>query len=211
LPTLEIGPLAGEMIVAVILSAGESSRMGRPKALLPIEGVPFIERIVIALRSTRVGKILVVLGHEAPAMRQKIHNLPVEIVLNPDYKKGQLSSLVAAINAIQVDQQGEEVDGILVHLVDHPFISVSFVNLLIERFYATKKLIVVPIYRGQRGHPVIFSRLLFPELVATPLAEGAKAVVHAHRNDTLEIESEEEGVIIDIDTPEEYQKHLKDA
>jgi molybdenum cofactor cytidylyltransferase len=197
------------MIVAVILSAGESSRMGQPKALLPIDGVRFIERIVTALRLTRVGKILVVLGHNAQEMQQKISDLPVEVVINPDYKEGQLSSLAAAIRSIEAGNDAEQVDGILVHLVDHPYISATLVNLMIESFYETKKLIVVPRYRDRRGHPVVFARALFGELLATPFDRGAKPVVHGHRDDTLEIETDNEGVLIDIDTPDEYRRHVK--
>jgi molybdenum cofactor cytidylyltransferase len=197
------------MIVAVILSAGESSRMGRPKALLPIDGVRFIEKIVTALKATRVGQIVVVLGHNAAELRQKITDLPVDLVINPDYKRGQLTSLVAAIRNIETGKDAERVDGILVHLVDHPYINADLVNLMIERFYETKKLIVVPRYQNRRGHPVIFSRALFGELVAAPLDRGAKAVVHAHRDDTLEIDTNDEGSIIDIDTPEEYRRHVE--
>lgn len=197
------------MISAVILSAGESSRMGRPKALLPIDGVRFIERIVATLKSTRVDEIIAVLGHNAEEMRQKVSDLPVKIVVNPDYKQGQLSSLIAAIRSIESGENHHRVDAILVHLVDHPYINVDLVNLMIDRFYETKQLIVVPRYRGRRGHPVIFSRALFTELLAAPLDQGAKTVVHAHRDQTLEIDTEDEGVAIDIDTPEEYRKHIK--
>jgi molybdenum cofactor cytidylyltransferase len=197
------------MIVAAILSAGESSRMGRPKALLPIDGVRFIEKIVTSLRLTRVGKIVVVLGHNAQEMQQKISDLPVEIVINPDYKQGQLSSLAAAIRSIEAGNDAERVDGLLVHLVDHPYINSALVNLMIDRFYETGKLIVVPRYRDRRGHPVIFSKALFGELLATPLDRGAKAVVHDHCDDTLEIDTNDEGAIIDIDTPEEYRRHVK--
>jgi molybdenum cofactor cytidylyltransferase len=196
------------MIVAVVLSAGESSRMGRPKALLPIEGVRFIERIIATLQSTRVGKIVVVLGHNAEEMRQKIADLPVELVINPDYKQGQLSSLLAAIRSIESSRDAQSVDGILLHLVDHPFIGAELVNLMIERFYKTGKLIVLPRYRERRGHPVLFSKMLFAELLATPVDQGAKAVVHAHRQETLEVVTEDEGVTIDIDTPEEYRRHV---
>jgi molybdenum cofactor cytidylyltransferase len=199
------------MIVAVILAAGESSRMGRPKALLLIEGVRFIERIVNALKSTHVGRIVVVLGHHAEEMRQKIADLPVEVVINPDYQRGQLSSLVAAIRSLDSSHTPEKIDGILVHLVDHPYLSPALVNSMIDRFYETKKLIVAPRYRGRRGHPVIFSRSLFSELLNTPLDQGAKAVVHAHRKDTLEIDTEDEGVTIDIDTPEEYRQLVKET
>jgi molybdenum cofactor cytidylyltransferase len=197
------------MISAVILSAGESSRMGRPKALLPIDGVRFIERIVATLKSTRVDEIIAVLGHNAEEMRQKVSDLPVKIVVNPDYKQGQLSSLIAAIRSIESGENHHRVDAILVHLVDHPYINVDLVNLMIDRFSETKQLIVVPRYRGRRGHPVIFSRALFAELLAAPLDQGAKTVVHAHRDQTLEIDTEDEGVTIDVDTPDEYRKHIK--
>ena len=197
------------MIIAVILSAGESSRMGRPKALLPIDGVRFIERIVATLKSTRVDEIITVLGHNAEEMRQKVSDLPVKIVVNQDYKQGQLSSLIAAIRSIESGENHHRVDAILVHLVDHPYINVDLVNLMIDRFYETKQLIVVPRYRGRRGHPVIFSRALFAELLAAPLDQGAKTVVHAHRDQMLEIDTEDEGVTIDIDTPKEYRKHIK--
>jgi molybdenum cofactor cytidylyltransferase len=196
------------MIVAVVLSAGESSRMGRPKALLPIEGVRFIERIVTTLQSTRVEKIVVVLGHNAEEMRRKIADLPVEVVVNPDYKQGQLSSLLAAIRAIEASRDAPSVEGILVHLVDHPFIEAALVNLMIERFYETRKWIVVPRYRDRRGHPVLFSKMLFAEFLRTPVEQGAKAVVHAHRQETLEVVTEDSGVTIDIDTPEEYRRHV---
>jgi molybdenum cofactor cytidylyltransferase len=197
------------MIVAVILSAGESSRMGRPKALLPVDGVRFIEKIVTALRSTRVGEIIAVLGHNAEEMREKINDLPVKIVVNPEYKQGQLSSLITAIRSIQSGENSQSVDGILVHLVDHPYINAKLVDLMIDRFEQTKKLIVVPRHQGRRGHPVIFSRALFPELLAAPVDQGAKTVVHAHRDQTLEIDTNDAGVTIDIDTPDEYQKHVK--
>jgi molybdenum cofactor cytidylyltransferase len=197
------------MIVAVILSAGESSRMGRPKALLPIDGVRFIEKIVTTLKLTRVRKIIVVLGHNAEEMRQKMADLPIEIVVNPDYKLGQLSSLSAALRHIESADDAANVDGILVHLVDHPYISAELVTLMIDRFYQSKKLIVVPRYGERRGHPVIFSRSIFPELLAAPPEEGAKIVVHAHRSETLELVTEDKGVTIDIDTPEEYRKHVE--
>jgi molybdenum cofactor cytidylyltransferase len=197
------------MIVAVILSAGESSRMGRPKALLPIDGVRFIEKIVTTLKATSVGQIVVVLGHNVNELRRTMSDLPVDLVINPDYKRGQLTSLLAAIRGIEAGKDAEHVDGILVHLVDHPYIKADLVNLMIERFYETERLIVVPRYRDRRGHPVIFSRALFGELLAAPLDRGAKAVVHAHRDDTLEIDTNDEGAIIDIDTPEEYRHHVK--
>jgi molybdenum cofactor cytidylyltransferase len=194
------------MIVAVVLSGGESRRMGSPKALLTLDGRTFIERIVSALQSTPVERIVVVLGYHAKEIGPKIRHLPVAVVINDDYRKGQLSSLVAAIRSLG---QAEGVDGILVHLVDHPFLSPALVNEMIEKFYESKKLIVVPRYRDRRGHPVIFSRKLFPELLGAPLDQGAKTVVHAHRDETLEIGVEDEGVIIDIDTRDQYLEQVE--
>jgi molybdenum cofactor cytidylyltransferase len=196
------------MIVAIVLSGGESSRMGRPKALLPIGGKIFIEQIVEALKATKVGKIVVVLGHNAAAIQERIRQLPITVVVNKDYASGQLSSLLAAIRFLEKEKGWRKIDGILVHLVDHPFLSPDLVNLMIDRFYESKKLIVVPHYKGKRGHPVIFSSHLFPELLSTSLDQGAKAVVHAHRDETLEIDTEDAGVTVDIDTPEEYRQHI---
>ena len=194
------------MIVAVILSAGESSRMGRPKALLPIAGQTFIERIVATLKETPVGKVLVVLGHNAEEMKRQIEPLPVEVLVNPDYRRGQLSSLQAALRRLETEP---DCDGVLVHLVDHPYIDARLVATMIERFYQSGMLIIVPRHGGKRGHPVIFSRKLFAELLAAPMDEGAKAVVNAHRAETLEIDTGDEGVTVDIDTPELYRRHVK--
>jgi molybdenum cofactor cytidylyltransferase len=193
------------MIVAVILSAGESSRMGKPKALLPVGDDMFVEKIVSAFKKTEVAKILVVLGRHVDEIRPAIARLPVQIVVNTDYKRGQLSSLQTAIRFLE----GEDVEAILVHLVDHPFVNPELVDQMVQSFRASNALIVVPRYKGRRGHPVLFSRELFPELLAASLQVGAKEVVHAHRSETLEIETTEEGITIDIDTPEEYRRHVE--
>jgi len=194
------------MIFAVVLSAGESSRMGRPKALLPIEGQTFIEKIVGALKQSTVGKVIVVLGHNAEEMRARIAHLPAEILVNSNYKSGQLSSLQTAVRRLESEA---DCDALLVHLVDHPYIDPALVDEMIRRFYESKKLIVVPCRQGRRGHPVIFARELFAELLDAPLDQGAKAVVNAHRDETLEIETDQEGIAVDIDTPDLYRQHVK--
>ena len=194
------------MIVGVVLSAGESSRMGRPKALLPIDGQTFIERIVGALKQGGIERIIVVLGFNADALRQQISHLPVEILVNPDHKLGQLSSLQVAVRHLQAAQ---DCDGVMIHLVDHPYIDPKLVSLMLQRFDESKFSIVVPRHQGKRGHPVIFSRALFYDLLEAPLDQGAKAVVNAHRPDTLEIDTEDVGITLDIDTPELYRQHVK--
>ena len=194
------------MIFGVVLSAGESSRMGRPKALLPIDGQTFIERIVGALKRGGIERIVVVLGFNADALRQQISHLPVEILVNPDHKLGQLSSLQVAVRHLQA---APDCDGVMIHLVDHPYIDPRLVRLMLQRFEESKCSIVVPRHQSKRGHPVIFSRALFDELLGAPLDQGTKAVVNAHRQDTLEIETEDVGITLDIDTPELYRQHVK--
>jgi len=194
------------MIVAVVLSAGESSRMGRPKALLPIDSQTFIEKIVGALKQSGIERVVVVLGFHADELRLQVGHLPVEIVVNPDYKQGQLSSLQAAIRHLQTTGS---CDGMLVHLVDHPYIDSKLVRLMIDRFGDSDNMIVVPRHQGKRGHPVIFSKKLFQELLDAPIDQGAKAVVNAHRGETLEIDTDDAGITLDIDTPELYRQHVK--
>ncbi|HWP24473.1 MAG TPA: nucleotidyltransferase family protein [Candidatus Binatia bacterium] len=194
------------MIVAVVLSAGESSRMGRPKALLPIDGQTFIERIVGALKAGGLERIVIVLGFNAEAIRPQVEPLPVEILINENYQQGQLSSLQTALRRIKDDVNCE---AILVHLVDHPYLSAALVRRMIESYAASKKTIIIPKYQGKRGHPVIFDRALFGELLAAPPDQGAKAVVDAHRSEALEIDTDDRGVTLDIDTPELYQRHVQ--
>ena len=194
------------MIFAVVLSAGESSRMGRPKALLPIDGQTFIERIVTALKQSGIERVIVVLGFNAEEMRREIEHLPVEILVNQDYQQGQLSSLQTALRRLNGEK---DCDAILVHLVDHPYLSAAVVNRMIDRYRGSKNSIVIPKFQGKRGHPVLFDRSLFAELLAAPLDQGAKAVVNAHRDQTLEIDTEDIGVTLDIDTPELYRQHVK--
>jgi molybdenum cofactor cytidylyltransferase len=182
--------------------------MGRPKAFLRFQGTTFIESIVGALRQSRVGEIIVVLGHNAEEMKARVEHLPVTIVINRDYKSGQLSSLQAAIRHLAAS--AHTVDAILVHLVDHPYLNSALVDRMIESFYAAHKLIVLPRHQTRRGHPVIFSASLFDELLQAPVDQGAKAVVNGHRADTLELDTDDAGIAIDIDTPEEYRQHVKE-
>jgi len=180
--------------------------MGRAKALLPIEGKTFIERIVGALKHGGIERIVVVLGFNAEEIRRQIVDLPVEVLVNPDYKLGQLSSLHVAVRHLQAIK---DCSGMMVHLVDHPYIDSKLVSVMLERFDDSTYSIVVPRHQGKRGHPVIFSRDLFDELLGAPLDQGAKAVVNAHRDATLEIDVQDAGITLDIDTPELYRQHVK--
>ena len=188
-------------IAGVILAAGESSRMGRDKALLPLGNHTFIDHIAAVLDG-EVDPLLAVLGYHAAEIQQQAQ-LPrsCRVLLNPDYRSGQLSSLKVAVRALA----NEPVGGALVCLVDHPAVSKTVVHALFERFQKTNAAILVPTFQGRRGHPVLFASRLFAELEAAPLDEGARAVVHRHADDVELVPVNEEGILWDVDRPDDYQ------
>ena len=167
------------MLAAVILAAGESRRMGSPKALLPHQGRPFLRHLLDITRHPKIGLTRVVLGANAEEILSRLELDPAIVVINENWTEGQLSSIHAALRSLPAGAT----DGMVLCLVDHPLISANLINELIEQFYATGKPIVVPMYQGRRGHPVIFSSTLYAELLAAPLDIGARAVVRAHARD----------------------------
>ncbi len=189
------------MLAAVILSGGESRRMGSPKALLPYQGRPFLEHLLEVSAHPKIGVRRIVLGaHAGPILKAlKIH--AEEVVINEEWEKGQLSSIHAALRSLPPGTEG-----MLLCLVDHPLVSAALVNDLIERFYATQKVIVLPTYNGKRGHPIIFSSRLYEELLAAPMDIGARAVVWAHGNEIEEVPTNEEGTVLNLNDPEALKK-----
>ncbi len=193
------------MIAAIILAAGESKRMRVPKALLKIGEKTFVQHLNdVFSASPQVQKIVVVLGAEHRKILKEMQWFKGVTTLNTDFKKGQLSSIITGINAIKKDKA----DGAFISPVDHPLISTQLIDTMIQTFYETRKLIVLPTHKGEHGHPVLFSSLLFPELSLAPQDAGARLVVHRHRDNIAEVETVEEGVLVNIDTPEDYQKHI---
>jgi molybdenum cofactor cytidylyltransferase len=189
------------MLAAVILSGGASRRMGSPKALLPYQGRPFLEHLLEVTKHPKIGARRVVLGAHAEPIAAAVRLTKDEVVINEDWEDGQLSSIRAAIRSLPAGT-----DGMILCLIDHPLISASLVNDLIERFYsvhATEQVqIVLPVFRGQRGHPVIFSAALYEELLAAPLDKGARAVVWAHGGEVREVPTTEQGCVLNLNDPE---------
>lgn len=190
------------MLAAAILAAGESKRMGRPKALVPFQGSTFVEHLITATRHARVGLTRVVLGAGAEGIRSQLKIDQAWIVVNGDWPKGQLSSIHAAIRSLPAGVS----EGILVCPVDHPLISTHLVAALIAAFDAGGKMIALPKFGGRRGHPVIFRAALYEELLAAPAEVGARQVVWNHAGEVAEVETQEEGVILNLNDPESVRK-----
>jgi molybdenum cofactor cytidylyltransferase len=189
------------MLAAVLLSGGASRRMGSPKALLSYQGRPFLEHLLDVSRHPKIGVRRVVLGADAEPIAKEINLSPDEIVINEDWEKGQLSSIQAALRSLP-----PQTDGIILFLIDHPLISSTLVDELIEAFYTSVKPIVLPVYEGRRGHPVIFSSKLYEELKLAPLETGARSVVWAHASDLQLVQTNEEGCILNLNDPDTMHK-----
>ncbi len=196
------------MIPAVVLAAGASTRMGRPKALLPIsrDGETFLARILRTLTDAGADDVVVVVGAHADAVNEAIGRLPIlaRTVENRAYARGQLSSLIAALDV--ADRPG--VNALMVMPVDMPLVSVATVRLVVSAYRRTSPLVTRPVQGARHGHPVIFDRRLFAELRAADSSRGARAVIAAHLDGVLDVPVDDAGAFQDIDTPEDYAHHI---
>ena len=195
------------MITAIILAAGASERMGYPKALLKFHGATFLETILDAASAAGVNRRVVVLGPDKSKVLSEcsLDRHGVLVVENPIPETGPIRSLQLGIeSALNLS-----VDGVLVWHVDRPHVSVATVQGLLDRFRAGGGSIVVPTFRGRRGHPVIFGRAVFHELVAVPEHEGARTVVRADPSRVIEVPVDDAAVVEDVDTPDDYRDLLR--
>jgi molybdenum cofactor cytidylyltransferase len=190
------------MIAGLILAAGESRRMGSDKPLLTYRGHTFLETIILTLRNAGIENIVVVLGHHAEEIQQAVDLAGVQVIVNRDYRQGQTSSLQAGLAALDAPP----VEAVILALVDHPAISREVITKLQDRFEPSRPPVVIPTYRGQRGHPVVISRALFPELLGLPPDQSANTVIRKYRDATQFVEVDDPGVLLDIDDPDGYER-----
>jgi molybdenum cofactor cytidylyltransferase len=192
------------MIVGIILAAGASSRMGRPKALLPLGGETFVSCVCRTLTAAGVDDVVVVAGAELEAVTSAVHGagLSARVIENPRRHEGQLSSLLAGLAV--ADRPG--VEAVVVHLVDAPLAAAGTVRAVMDAFRRTRAPIVRPVVNGRHGHPVLFARDVFDELRRADPSVGAKAVVRAHAADVCEVLVDDAGACQDIDTPADYAR-----
>jgi molybdenum cofactor cytidylyltransferase len=201
------------VIPAIVLAAGRSTRRGRAKALLPIDDRDtFLSRIVRTFLDAGVDDVVIVLGHEADAIAASFSayvadGLRARLIVNPDYDRGQLSSLESGL-AI-VDRPG--VAAALVTLVDVPLVSAATVRAVLERYRRSGAPIVRPVNGERHGHPFLISRTLFDALRAADPAAGAKPLVRRHASAAGDVDVDDEGAFADADTVEDYQRLISGA
>ncbi len=195
------------VIPAIVLAAGKSTRMGRIKASLSL-GVDetFLTRIVSTLLDAGVDDVVVVVGHESQRVMADFSGsrLAARFVENPDYERGQLSSLLAGLAV--VDRPG--VAGTLITLVDVPLVKASTVRTVMDHYQRTRALIVRPTHGAEHGHPLLVDRDLFDAFRQADPAAGAKPVVHAHLTADSGVEVDDPGAFFDVDTPQAYEAAL---
>lgn len=192
------------MLSAILLAAGESRRMGSPKALLHYQGQTFIERICTAFLTAGVDELIVVLGARAEEIARVLPVHPaLRTVVNSRYAQGQLSSLMVGIGALSPESEAA-----VVNLVDHPMVSSETIKAVIASFRAAPLPIVIASYQGKRGHPVLFASQVYGEILAAPLDQGAKVVVRKDPARVREIPLDDPGILADIDTPEDYARFV---
>jgi len=186
-------------IAGIILSAGASSRMGTPKALLEFHGETFLDRLIRLFSEAGVAPI-VVLGHHADQIRAGIKRATdATFVVNPDTARGMLSSLQCALAAIP-----EQTEAVMFLPVDHPNLQPATLRQLIARFHLDQPPVTVPTFADKHGHPVLISRALIAELLALPVAAQASDVIHRYRAQTAYVPVDDPAVTTDIDDPAAY-------
>ena len=193
------------MISAVILAAGESRRMGKQnKLLLPVGGEALLVKLVASVCASDVGQVLVVIGHEAEKIRRELNELPLDFVYNPNFREGMTTSIKYGVKVVS-----HECDGLLICLGDMPFINTSEINKLIHAYFKNrikgKGLIVVPVFKRQRGNPVLFSIEFQNDILEHKKESGCKEVIMKNSDSVMEIEMDDEKMLLDVDTMEDYQ------
>ncbi|MBI3028825.1 MAG: nucleotidyltransferase family protein [Candidatus Rokubacteria bacterium] len=188
------------MIAGIVLAAGLSRRMGRAKLLLDWGGAPVIRRAVEQVLAGGVHELVVVVGREAPAVREALAGLPIRFVENPAPEAGQASSIACGVSAL-----GPAISAALIALGDQPALPSEVIPRLLQTFHETGKAIVAPLYRGTQGNPVLFAAAVFPELRTLTGDRGARSVVEKDPSRVAPVPFDLP-MPADLDTLEDYER-----
>ena len=187
-------------IWAIILAAGESTRMGTNKLLLPFNGKPIISVVIDNVMQSDVDHILVVLGAFRDEMLPLIEEMPVKHCYNPDYKQGMLSSVQCGFRNMP-----DTMDAAMIFLGDQPMIPGDLANRIIKEYQKSKIGMLIPVCNGKRGHPVLIDKKYKYDIEKLDPAEGLRALFYRPNKDIQEVEVEATGILRDIDTFQDYR------
>ena len=199
------------MISAVVLAAGEGSRMGRLKQLLPWGDKTVLGTVVSNLhQSTLDGEIRVVIGCQAERIRSELADeLPegVKLLINKDYQRGMFSSVLTGLKNLPA-----ETSGLLFMLADQPLVTADIYNKLLQKFREDQPLLLVPSYQNRRGHPLLIQTKLIPEIYALARGKsepegGLRTLLENYSQEIEYLEIDWKAVLIDLDYQEDYQKY----
>ena len=190
-------------IWAIILAAGESKRMGSPKMLLPYNGTTVIEQVIQNVMSADVERAVVVLGAHRDDVMKVTDRYDVRHCYNENYTMGMLSSVRCGLGSLPDGYQA-----VLIMPGDQPMIGPGEINRVIHGYRVSGMGIVMPVYRGRRGHPLLLDRYYRDEVLSLPETEGLRALAGRHPGDTFETETDDPSVLRDIDTREDYMSEL---
>lgn len=188
-------------IAAVILAAGMSSRMGGAKQLLRLGEHTLLEHVLENVRTSRVGDIVLVLGHAAETIRKSIDAKNLNIVVNDAYREGMGSSLRTGVSALPA-----EIDAAFIVLADQPFVRPGTLRLLMDRYRESNAQIVIPTYKGFRGNPVLLDRSVFPDVMALTGDIGCRAIFGNHLEGIVKVPVEDLGILLDVDSQEDFDR-----
>jgi molybdenum cofactor cytidylyltransferase len=187
----------------VVPAAGSSRRMGRPKALLRIEGETFVRRVVRALREGGCDPVYVI-GTEGDAgAAEEAAAAGGTLLPNPAPGEGPITSLRIALGELD-----DSCAGVVYLPLDHPMVPAALIMELLEAARERDAVLTLPVFGDERGHPAVFGRALFPELLDPALQGGARTVVHRHLDAARLVPTTERGVVTDVDTPSAYADAL---
>ncbi|MFY9398497.1 MAG: nucleotidyltransferase family protein [Desulfomonilia bacterium] len=191
-------------VSGIVLAAGKSSRIGTTKQLLELGGVTLLGRVIAAAKSSRLDEVLVVLGHDARAIKDRVDLSDVRVVMNSDYEQGQSTSVKRGLEYVS-----PRAEAAMFLLADQPLVDGRVIDTLIEGFQKSRKPIVVPVYGGRRGNPVVIGRGLFAELAATAWGDaGARVLFEGHAQDIHCVHLGTDSIHADVDTLEDYRRLL---
>ena len=183
-------------VAAIILAAGESRRMGFPKALLRYRDETFLDTL-IGHFALRCDPVIVVLGAHAVRIRDGTVR-PATFVINPDYQRGQTTSMQCGLRAVP-----DAAEGVLFTLVDHPAVAPATLDALLS---VPRPIVRVPRCHGRRGHPIWFGRELIAEFLQLPENGAARDIVRSHAPETEFLDVDDAGILADIDDPAAYSR-----